>query len=134
MTDGACVGPSRRALLTACALATAGAAAGCGRPVTDGVAPGTTLGSTFDVPVAAGVVFRDAGVVVTQPSAGRYEGFSAVCTHQGCLLQDVSDGTINCACHGSRFGIEDGRVVNGPAQRPLARVGLAVDGGAISVA
>lgn len=134
MKDGAPAGPSRRAVLTACALATTASTAGCGRTTTDGARPGTPLGSTSDVPVAAGTIFRDARIVVTQPAPGRYEGFSAVCPHQGCLLQEVADGTINCACHGSRFGIGDGRVVDGPAQRPLTRVPLAVEGTAISLA
>ena len=53
--------------------------------------------------------------MVTQPTRGRVQGFTAVCTHQGCLVSSVSDGTINCACHGSKYSIEDGDVESGPA-------------------
>jgi Rieske Fe-S protein len=53
----------------------------------------------------------DDGVVVTQPSPGVFRAFSATCTHRGCLLASVGDGTINCPCHGARFSIEDGSVV-----------------------
>mgnify|MGYP001988834083 CR=1 FL=1 len=33
-------------------------------------------------------------VVVAQPVAGDYQAFSAVCTHSGCLINQVADGTI----------------------------------------
>ena len=66
------------------------------------------------VPVGGGVILTNYNVVVTQPSKGTFECFSAVCTHQGCLLADVSGGTINCGCHGSQFSIKDGSNVTGP--------------------
>jgi Rieske Fe-S protein len=64
-------------------------------------------------------VFPDQLVVVTQPEAGTFHAFSTVCTHQGCTVADVSGGTINCPCHGSKYGITDGAPVEGPAKRPL---------------
>ena len=59
--------------------------------------------------------------MVTQPAAGEFRAFSATCTHQGCAVGDVTDGTINCPCHGSKFAVADGAVVDGPARRPAAR-------------
>jgi Rieske Fe-S protein len=74
------------------------------------------------------VVLGERGVVVTQPSAGQFKAFSAICTHQGCTVAEVRAGTINCPCHGSRFSAVDGSVVNGPAARPLRPVAVTVAG------
>ena len=76
----------------------------------------------------------DEKVVVTQPSRGRFRCFTAVCTHQGCLVSDVEGGTINCPCHGSRFSIADGSVANGPAGSGLDEVPITVQYGSISLA
>ena len=95
---------------------------------------GEKLGPASDVPVGGGTIYADQKVVVTQPTEGTFEGFSAVCTHQGCLVASVSDGTINCTCHGSKFSIQDGSVENGPATSPLARVAVEDRGGQITTA
>jgi Rieske Fe-S protein len=87
-----------------------------------------------DVPVGGGKVIGDKGVVVTQPQQGTFKAFSAVCTHAGCTVAGVSDGTINCECHGSKFAIADGSVKGGPAPKPLAAVAINVNGGAITLA
>lgn len=92
------------------------------------------LGPTSDIPEGGGTIFADQKVVVTQPSAGEFKGFSAVCTHQSCLLANVDAGTVNCSCHGSKFSIEDGSVTQGPATSPLPSVKLSVAGGEISLA
>jgi Rieske Fe-S protein len=94
-------------------------------------AAGAALATTSEIPVGGGKVFGDAKVVVTQPTSGQFKGFSAVCTHQGCIVADVADGTINCACHGSKFKIADGSVANGPASRPLPTANITVQGGNI---
>lgn len=78
-----------------------------------GGAPG--LVAVADVPVGGGVILKDQNIVVTQPTKDTFEGFDATCTHQGCQLASVSDGTINCACHGSQFAITDGANVTGPS-------------------
>jgi len=82
---------------------------------------GTVLGTASEIPVGGGKIFAAARVVVTQPARGQYQGFSAVCTHVGCILSEVADGTIDCPCHGSEFKITNGAVVTGPAPRPLPK-------------
>ena len=97
-------------------------------------AAGEELGSTSEVPVGGGKVFGDQKIVVTQPTEGDFKAFSAVCTHQSCLVSQVSDGTIDCLCHGSKFSDQDGSVVNGPATSALSEVTITVDGDTISTA
>jgi Rieske Fe-S protein len=95
---------------------------------------GTDLGPASDVAVGGGTIYADQSVVVTQPSQGDFKCFSAICTHQGCPVQSVSGGTINCNCHGSRFSIQDGSVVQGPATAPLPEKKVTVKGGEITLA
>lgn len=101
-------------LVSGCAAAPA---AGSGPSAGAGSA-GTALGPASEVPVGGGVVFEALEVVVTQPTAGDFRGFSAVCTHTGCIVDKVADGTIECPCHGSRYRL-DGTVAVGPAPRAL---------------
>ncbi|WP_079109998.1 Rieske (2Fe-2S) protein [Streptomyces roseifaciens] len=89
------------------------------------------LAKAADIPEGGGKVFPDRKVVVTQPVKGEFKAFSAVCTHQGCVVKDVSGGTINCPCHGSRFRIVDGSVQGGPAQGPLPEEQVSVRGGSL---
>ncbi|WP_127360328.1 Rieske (2Fe-2S) protein [Actinacidiphila soli] len=95
---------------------------------------GSVLAKTSDIPSGGGTVFADQKVVVTQPTAGEFKAFSAVCTHQGCIVKDVSGGTINCPCHGSKFKIADGSVANGPATRPLPAANIKVSGDSVTLA
>ncbi|MDK1474479.1 Rieske (2Fe-2S) protein [Streptomyces sp. 549] len=99
-----------------------------GQPAEGG---GSELAKTADIPEGGGTVFKDQKVVVTQPTSGEYKAYSAVCTHQNCLVAEVSDGTINCACHGSKFSITDGSVTAGPAQQALPAANISVEGDAI---
>ncbi|QTD97627.1 Rieske (2Fe-2S) protein [Streptomyces cyanogenus] len=92
---------------------------------------GTVLARTGDIPEGGGMVFTAQKVVVTQPKKGDFKAFSAVCTHQGCMVNAVADGTIDCPCHGSRFRIDDGSVAHGPATRPLPERSITVDGNSI---
>lgn len=90
-------------------------------------------GDTAAVPIGGGKIF-DGQVVVTQPKAGTYQAFSAVCTHQGCTVSRVEDEVISCPCHGSQFDISDGSVVQGPASEPLARREIALNAGMFTIA
>ncbi|AQS70340.1 Rieske (2Fe-2S) protein [Streptomyces pactum] len=128
--------PTRRTVL----LSTGAAAlvAGCGGEGGEGDAsaasPGRELAPTSDIPVGGGRIFPDEKIVVTQPEQGEFKAFSAVCTHQNCLVSDVRDGTVDCACHGSRFSITDGAVERGPATRPLPEERIAVRGNSVRLA
>lgn len=92
---------------------------------------GETLASAADVPVGGCFVVQDAKVVVTQPTEGDFKAFTAVCTHQGCLVETSTEGDIPCPCHSSKFSLEDGSPVSGPATSALAPVEITVDGDSI---
>lgn len=88
-----------------------------------------------EVPVGGGTVLKDEKLVVTQPTAGSFRCFTAVCTHQGCLVNKVEAGTIDCPCHGSKFKVADGAVAKGPATKPLEEKKITVSpAGEISLA
>ncbi|HEY2672419.1 MAG TPA: Rieske (2Fe-2S) protein [Rugosimonospora sp.] len=103
--------------------------------------PGSTAGGnptaapikTSDIPSGGGTVFANQNLVVTQPTAGTFKAFSATCTHQGCQVSKVQDGTIDCPCHGSQYSITDGSVKAGPAPRPLASKTVTVNGNTLTV-
>jgi Rieske Fe-S protein len=114
----------------------AGAASSAGPGSSAGTASSGTgasavLASTADIPVGGGKVITDKRIVITQPQAGSFHAFTAICTHQGCIVNAVSGGTINCPCHGSRYSIVNGSVVQGPAPLPLAAVSIKVQGTSI---
>ncbi|WP_370614180.1 Rieske (2Fe-2S) protein [Mumia sp. Pv 4-285] len=104
-----------------------------GDPTTEGgAAPtGTELGPTSDVPVGSGHYFESEKVIVTQPTEGTFEGFSSVCTHQGCAVSMIEDDVMICPCHGSEFSAKDGSVVQGPAEQSLKAREVRVDGDTI---
>ncbi|MFH8444272.1 Rieske (2Fe-2S) protein [Streptomyces sp. NPDC018026] len=128
--------PTRRTVLLCTGAGAAALCVGCGGGGDDssGASPGQELVRTGDVPVAGGKILTDEKIVVTQPRQGEFKAFSAVCTHQGCIVSDVRDGTIDCACHGSRFAVADGSVVRGPATEPLPGKEITVEGNSVRLA
>ena len=127
--------------LAACSSSTpAPAATGAANPggaaTTSGGAAGqtpadTALGPTTEIPVGGGKIFTEQKVVVTQPAAGTFKAFSSTCTHEGCQVNQVVNGLIECPCHGSHYSIADGSVQAGPAPRPLPSEPIVVKGGEV---
>jgi Rieske Fe-S protein len=105
-----------------------GGGSGGGKGNTGGGSSADVLTTTSQVPNGGGIILDDAGIVITQPDAGDFKGFTNICTHMGCPVSNVSGGTINCLCHGSQYSIEDGSVVAGPAPSPLAEKPITVKG------
>jgi Rieske Fe-S protein len=140
--------PGRRALLAGAGVACAAMLAGCSTqdansggvtPAASGAATpaggsapaATALAATSQVPDGGGKIIDAERIVITQPQSGSFKAFSAICTHEGCFVKSVSNGTINCPCHGSKFSIKDGSVVHGPATRPLPPIAINVEGTSI---
>lgn len=128
--------PTRRQVLAGgAAVAAVGVTAACssgggGSPAA--AVSGTTV-PVSSVPVGGGVVLTDQQVVVTQPTAGTFRAFSAVCTHAGCLVTTVAAGVITCPCHQGLFSAADGSVTGGPPPSPLPSVPLTVSGSTITL-
>jgi nitrite reductase/ring-hydroxylating ferredoxin subunit len=140
--------PGRRALLAGAGVTCAAMLAGCTtRDANDGgftpAASGTAtsadgsapapnaLAATSQIPDGGGKIIAGERIVITQPRSRSFKAFSSICTHEGCFVNSVSNGTINCPCHGSKFSIKDGSVVRGPATRPLAPIAIKVEGTSI---
>ena len=68
--------------------------------------------------------------VVLAEVGGDVVAFNNVCPHAGCDLVDgeLADGEIECECHGSRFNVRTGAVLNGPATENLELYAVRVDG------
>jgi Rieske Fe-S protein len=95
---------------------------------------GKELADKSAIPVGGGKIFKEEKVVVTQPKKGEFKAFSAICTHLGCTVNKVADGTIDCPCHGSKYRITDASVVHGPAPHPLPAKKITVKGKSIFLA
>jgi len=143
MTTTSSQGPtlSRRTLLAGAAAvgvgaAAAGALAACtstGGPGTGAPAAGPVTVSAAQIPVGGGKIFEAQQVVVVQPTAGSFKAFSAICTHQGCVVASVANGKIICPCHNSEFSATDGSVTQGPAVTALAAKTVSQSGDTITV-
>lgn len=133
---------NRRAFLAKTALAGAAAvlASGCGNGIfgpplpthSAGAIPSGQLTITVsNYPELANVgalvqVGVERAAVRTQVSPPAFIALSLICTHQGCDASVSSPSLIECPCHGSQFS-NDGSVVRGPAQLPLARLTTSYD-------
>jgi hypothetical protein len=73
-----CTGCTRRGVLIGAAVAAI--TVGCARGSAASTSVRIPLG---DIPVGAGRVYPEHGLVVTQPTAGDIRAFSATCPHQG---------------------------------------------------
>ena len=60
--------------------------------------------------------------------------FSAVCTHLGCTVAFLpEDEVFECPCHGGEYDL-DGKVLDGPPPKPLARLAVKVENGKVVLA
>lgn len=127
--------PSRRTVVAA--VGAAGIAItlnACGSDDGSSSSSGASLAKTSEIPEGGGKIFKDEGVVVTQPTAGEFKAFSSKCTHQGCAVTGVENGVITCPCHKSEFSVTDGSVKKGPATQALPEEKITVNGDSIALA
>jgi Rieske Fe-S protein len=120
--------------MAAAVAACGGGSGGTSGSGSSGSENSSALGTTSEIPVGGGKIFTAEKVVVTQPTKGEFKGFSAICTHMGCTVDKVADGTIDCPCHGSKYSVTDAHVVHGPAPKPLPAKNIKVANGKITLA
>lgn len=66
-------------------------------------------------------------------ASGEVTVYSPICTHLGCGYRwDDVDRRFKCPCHGSVYDIE-GKVMAGPAPRPLDRLPVKIENGRLMV-
>jgi menaquinol-cytochrome c reductase iron-sulfur subunit len=91
--------------------------------------PGVPLEMTFRRIRADGwKIYSEKGTAwVVKTAEGKIIAFSPICTHLGCAYHwDATKAEFVCPCHGSDFAV-DGRVLSGPAPRPLDRYEVKVE-------
>lgn len=86
--------------------------------------------SEAEVPAHGALVLPERRCAVVRDGAA-FLALDLTCTHLGCTVTATPQG-FACPCHGSRFD-RDGRVVQGPAPRPLGRLRLDREGGVVRV-
>ena len=88
------------------------------------------VAKTTDIPVGSGKKFDVEGVqiLITQPRAGEFRGFSAICKHAGFVMSNIANSEIKCDNHGAVYSADDGSVLSGPAPRALGKVTVTVEG------
>ena len=83
-----------------------------------------------DVPQNGALLFRSERLALMRDTSGYY-ALSLICTHLGCTVT-VTEDELSCPCHGSRFD-RQGRVLKGPAGRPLERMKVELHGELLEV-
>ena len=132
---------SRRGIIaTAVGVSAVAALSACSNKVSDltsnpapeepSTSASVAVAKTSDIPIGSGKKFDVAGIqiLITQPRAGEFRGFSAVCTHAGFVMSNVANSEIKCDNHGAVYSADDGSVLSGPAPRALGKVTVTVEG------
>jgi cytochrome b6-f complex iron-sulfur subunit len=78
-------------------------------------------------------VFNETPLVVINRRGSGFIALSRVCTHLGCLVgYDKFNDKLVCPCHAGEFDLE-GRVLSGPATKPLLRYSLKITADQITI-
>jgi Rieske Fe-S protein len=132
---------SRRDFLAGCAgcaaaLSLSGCAAVNAAPLLDADAQGAVAMDDLLKNPGDQIKVRLRGVddvVLVWRSAQGYGAASIVCTHRGSEVHyNAAAGRLDCPSHGSQFDL-DGKVVHGPATRPLLPYRVEVEGARLTV-
>ncbi len=94
-----------------------------------------TVGKTTDIKVGSSKSYKVAGVslLITQPKKGVFKAFNGICTHQGGKLTSLSGPNLFCPLHGASFSSTTGKVLTGPASKPLKAYKVKVSGKTLKV-
>jgi len=128
-------------MLSACSGGSPTGPGGAASPL--GTVPGRLAGSTLQVTVAGSALTDVGGAVLVESNAGvfllsrasgdAFTAVEAVCTHEGCTVNEAAGDTYVCPCHGSRYS-RTGQVVQGPANANLRRYSSSFANGVVTIA
>lgn len=118
------------------AIGSTAMAAWASRPHTEIAFDQKPIGALADIPVGGSLQFtypRDRDLcILVRISEENLVAYSRRCTHLSCPVEwEPSKQRLYCPCHNGAFGIEDGRVLQGPPPRPLPRIRLEVREGEV---
>jgi len=72
-------------------------------------------------------------IVIARVDGNTFAALDAICTHMRCTVAyNALNLTLDCPCHGSTYEV-DGRVVTGPAVRPLTPFTVSSDGATLTI-
>ena len=82
-----------------------------------------------EIPVGGVKLFRYPGpqdpCILVRHGETEFAAYSQKCTHLSCAVYYApGHGRLECPCHEGFFSVRDGRVLQGPPQRPLPRIVL----------
>jgi Rieske Fe-S protein len=102
----------------------------------DPVYPARQVARVGEIPVGGVKLFRYPGpedpCILIRRSEDEYMAYSQKCTHLSCAVYfEQKTDRLACPCHEGYFAVRDGRVLQGPPQRPLPRVVLQRRGDAL---
>jgi nitrite reductase/ring-hydroxylating ferredoxin subunit len=70
--------------------------------------------------------------ILIRTGGASYVAYSQKCTHLSCAVYFAKEqNRLECPCHQGIFSVTDGSVIQGPPQRPLPQVTLAINKGKI---
>lgn len=95
-----------------------------------------TVGSAGEVGEGGIKAFEaDGRQVAIANVGGALHAFDDLCTHKRCNLShsELEGAEIECECHGGRFDVTTGRVLDGPPPEPLHLFQVREEGGDLQV-
>ncbi len=87
------------------------------------------------VPGLRRIVVGELVVCLAHTRDGAWFAIDDTCTHEDCSLSqgDLDDHAVECPCHGSRFDLTTGDMLNLPAVLPVRTHRVTVEGGDVLV-
>ena len=72
-------------------------------------------------------------ILVVHDAAGNWHATQGICTHEYFELDKgfLTDDTLTCALHLSRFDLETGEALDPPAEMPLALYPVSIEDGQV---
>ena len=90
-----------------------------------------SVGMVEDFEVGKAILIEGEKLYIFRGEDG-LRAMSAKCTHMGCIIDRVEDGTYQCPCHGAEYD-DIGSVTRGPTKKDLPWYEVKIEGGEVLV-